>query len=206
MPPRVFSSASRIERWTSTGASCRRPMTRTRTPCSTSSSVYWRTAPSIRPNRPVTSSSGRRQFSWLKTYSERTSISRSGAIRTMGTIASTPWTWPAMAGQPAGCRPAAVAVHDDGDVSRALAQGAPQTSITSASLRSARRIHRLDVAIGQALQVVKLAVLLVLGQVAVTQGPLEVVRRLAAVVADLDARLLGAACAPASPSPCGAPR
>ena len=73
--------------------------------------------------------------------------------------------------QPAGSCPAAVAVHDDRDVSRALAQGAPQTSITSASLRSARASMRLHVPIGQALQVLELAALLVLGQIAVAQAP-----------------------------------
>jgi hypothetical protein len=56
-----------MERCTSAGASCSRPMTFTLTPWAMSSSVFSRTAPSMSPNSPLTSSSVRRQFSWLNT-------------------------------------------------------------------------------------------------------------------------------------------
>ena len=46
---------------------------------------------------------------------------RSAHARTVARTASTPRRWPAMRGRRRRCRPAAVAVHDDGDVPRHVA-------------------------------------------------------------------------------------
>src|SRR3972149_2254899 len=192
VPPRVRSSASQIERWISRGASCRRPMTRTRIPSSINSSVCLRTASSIRPKSPATSSSERRQFSWLKTYSERTSIPRSGAMRTTGRIASTPWTWPAMGGSPR-----AAAQRRLPSMMIATCRGCSRSG-------SAPDLHhfsffvlgpgvdRVDEAIGQALERVELAPLFIFGDGTFAQGALEVVSRLATVSPHFDPTILGA--------------
>jgi hypothetical protein len=64
------------------------------------------------------SSGGRRQFSLENANSVRYSMSRSMQARMIARTASTPRRWPATRGSMRCFRPAAVAVHDDGDVPR----------------------------------------------------------------------------------------
>ena len=72
----------------------------------------------IRPIRSSISSAGRFQFSDEKLKIVRYVMPSSIAARTVRRTASTPCRWPSERGMPALLRPAAVAVHDDGDVPR----------------------------------------------------------------------------------------
>src|SRR5262245_36694376 len=103
----------------------------------------------------------------------------------MGTIASTPWTWPAMLG-----RPRAAAQRRFPSMMMATCLGRSRKGRLDLHhfrfLALSAAVDGLDVPVGQPLEVVQLAALLVLGQVAVAQRVLELVGRFATMIADLD--------------------
>src|SRR5688572_8464868 len=102
-----------------------------------------------------------------------------------------PWTWPARTGSP---RSRAQRRLPSAMMATCRGPSASDTSdlqdLGFLAVRAA--VDRLDVAVGEPLQVLELAPFLVLGQVAVAQRLLQVVGRLASMVSNLDARLLGA--------------
>src|SRR5207253_3890510 len=93
--------------------------------------------------------------------------------------------------QAVGSRPAAVAVHDDRDMTRSVSAGQPSDLHHFGFLVLAATVDRLDESIVNSLQGVELAALLVLGDLGIAERLLELVRSLSAVMSYLDARLLG---------------
>ena len=116
--------------------------------------------------------------------------------------ASAPARWPAARGRPARLRPAAVAVHDDGDVAghgagaglgagRALAGSARHFCRISFSLAASDVVDLLDRLVGQLLHLGLEPLVLVLADLVLLLVGLERVHAVAADVADRDPRLFG---------------
>src|SRR6266705_2457993 len=104
-------------------------------------------------------------------------MARSGATRTRGRIASTPWTWPAIAG-----RPWAAAQRRLPSMMMATWRGWSRAASASdlhhfRFLALGSGVDRLDEAIMDALQPIKLATFFILGEVALAERLLQLVGR-----------------------------
>ena len=151
-----------------------------------------RTVPSAaRPRRR-----GRCQFSLENANSVSASTPRRAQPSTVARTALTPARCPGWRGSARRGGPAAVAVHDDGDVAwrdrtaPVCGCATAQTCISSFSFSREHLVDLRDVLVGELLHVFLGAAVVVLGDELFLQHFLEVVHDVAAHVADRDARVL----------------
>ncbi len=93
-PPAVSASAASIDESTRSGSRSRRPITRSRTPCSTQFRTSPRRYVSNRPINAFTSRLGRRQLSEENAYSVNVPIPFDGAASTIRRATRAPARWP----------------------------------------------------------------------------------------------------------------